>query len=110
MAHAHPASFARPTRVLDQPALKAQPPIKADRAKLAYTIGEAADALGVSRRKINYLIEQGDLPTIWAAGRRLIRAEALRAYLDAEEARNAGHKRTTPRTARAGIEPIGTPG
>lgn len=104
MAQATPAPFKRPNRDVDRPVLKAQPPMNADRAKLAYTIGEAADALGVSRRKINYLIEQGDLPTIWAAGRRLIRAEALRAYLDAEEARNAGHKRATPRTGSADIE------
>lgn len=97
-------------RDLDQLALKAQQYMKPDGGKLAYTIGEAADALGVSRRKINYLIEEGDLPTVWAAGRRLIRAEALRAYLDAEEARNAGHKRSTPRTARADTEAMGAPG
>ncbi len=97
-------------RDFDQPVLKAQSHTNADRAKLAYTIGEAADALGISRRKINYLIEEGDLPTIWAAGRRLIRAEALRAYLDAEAARHAGHKRTTPKTGRAENGALGAPG
>ncbi len=110
MAQANPASFKRPVRDVDQPVLKERPPLNTDRAKLAYTIGEAADALGVSRRKINYVIEQGDLPTIWAAGRSLIRAEALRAYLDAEETRTVGHKRTTPRTARADIESVGPHG
>ena len=45
--------------------------------KIAYTVDEAAAAIGVSRRKLYYLMSEGALPFSQRAGRRLIRADAL---------------------------------
>ena len=51
-------------------------------AKIAYTVDEAARAIGVSRRQVYYLMRAGDLPYSTRAGRRLIRSEALQALLN----------------------------
>lgn len=50
--------------------------------KIAYTVDEAAAAIGVSRRKLYYLMREGALPFSQRAGRRLIRADALQALLN----------------------------
>lgn len=50
--------------------------------KIAYTVDEAAAAIGVSRRKLYYLMSEGALPFSQRAGRRLIRADALQALLN----------------------------
>lgn len=54
--------------------------------KLAYTVDEAVKALGIGRSKLYEAIRAGDLRSIKAGGRTLIRAEALTAFLDAAEA------------------------
>lgn len=51
-------------------------------SKIAYTVDEAARAIGVSRRKVYYLMKAGELPFSTRAGRRLIRSEALQALLN----------------------------
>ncbi len=50
-------------------------------AKLAYRINEAADAIGVSRSTIYELIHRGELELGKVAGRSVILAENLEAYL-----------------------------
>jgi len=45
--------------------------------KLAYTVSEAAEALGVSRKLVYDLIHSGDFPSLKVGGRRLISAELL---------------------------------
>ncbi len=50
--------------------------------KIAYTVAEAAAAIGVSRRKLFYMIKAGELPSVMSCGRRLIRADALQALLN----------------------------
>jgi excisionase family DNA binding protein len=53
-------------------------------AKLAYRIDEAGSATGLSRSTLYGLIASGRLRSIKAAGRRLILADDLRAFLDAQ--------------------------
>lgn len=50
--------------------------------KLAYTINEAAAAIGISRAQVYRLIRAGDLQKFTWAGRSLIRADVLLAALD----------------------------
>lgn len=50
--------------------------------KIAYTVDEAAAAIGMSRRKVYYLMKEGALPFSQRAGRRLIRADALQALVN----------------------------
>lgn len=50
--------------------------------KLAYTIQEAASAIGVSKPTIYRAIRKGDLRMVKYLGRSLIRAEDLKAALD----------------------------
>lgn len=50
--------------------------------KLAYTIGEAASAVGVSKATIWRRIKDGDLTTFKWCGRTLIRADTLQHKLD----------------------------
>ena len=45
--------------------------------KLAYSVTEAAQALGVSRRTMYDLINREDFPTLKVGGRRLISRELL---------------------------------
>lgn len=58
-------------------------------AKLSYTVDEAAEAIGVSRRTIYVLVKQGDLSTFRFAGRTLIRADVLQAAIDRASGRRA---------------------
>jgi excisionase family DNA binding protein len=58
-----------------------------DNHKLAYSIPEAADALGgVSESTVWRMIRDGDLTTSRVRGRTVIRREVLVAYLDAQDA------------------------
>lgn len=57
--------------------------------KLAYTIDEAAEAMGVSRRTIYDQIRRGELEKFTWAGRTLIRADVLREALDRASGRRA---------------------
>lgn len=50
--------------------------------KIAYTVDQAAAAIGISRRKLYYLMSSGDLAFSQRAGRRLISAEALQALVN----------------------------
>lgn len=57
--------------------------------KLSYTINEAADAIGVSRRTVYDLIKRGELEKFTWAGRTLIRADVLQAAMDRASGRRA---------------------
>lgn len=50
--------------------------------KLAYTIQQAADAIGISRSSLYEEIKDGEIVTFRTKGRVLIRHETLVAYLD----------------------------
>ena len=52
--------------------------------KLAYSVEEAAEALGVSRSLIYRLIHQSGFPSVKLRGRRLISAELLAAWVKAQ--------------------------
>jgi excisionase family DNA binding protein len=53
-----------------------------DRADvLAVSVAEAAALMNISRAKLYELIARGEIPSIRLDGRRLVRVEALRAYL-----------------------------
>ena len=49
--------------------------------KLAFTIAEACVALGIGKTSLYELISSGELKSIRAAGRRLIRRSDLEAFL-----------------------------
>jgi len=51
-------------------------------AKLAYTVDEAARAIGVSRSTVYKLIRAGELTTFTWCGRTLIRADVLVQAMD----------------------------
>lgn len=53
--------------------------------RIAYRIDDAANAIGLSRSTIYELINAGKLRSVKAAGRRLILAEDLKAFLLAGE-------------------------
>ncbi len=60
------------------PALQAPAPvIPGGVPKLAYSVEEAAEALGVSRSLVYQLIHQSGFPSVKLRGRRLISAELL---------------------------------
>lgn len=50
--------------------------------RLAYPVAEAAQLLGVSRSQLYELFNTGDVPSVKIGTRRLVRHEALVAYLD----------------------------
>lgn len=52
--------------------------------KLAYSVDEAAEALGVSRSLVYRLIHQSGFPSVKLRGRRLISAELLAAWVKAQ--------------------------
>jgi len=58
-------------------------------SKLAYTVDEAAHAIGCSKRKVYQLVGEGELQTFKFAGRTLIRADVLREALDRASGRRA---------------------
>lgn len=75
------------------PAAPAQPPPPAQAQapatpggmpKLAYSVDEAAEALGVSRSLVYQLIHQGGFPSVKLRGRRLIAAELLAEWVRAQ--------------------------
>lgn len=53
------------------------------RAPLAYTIDEAAEAIGSSRSVLLGFINAGDLTTKWLGGKRIIAASELQEFVDA---------------------------
>lgn len=64
--------------------------------KLAYSVTEAAQALGVSRRTMYDLIHREDFPTLKVGGRRLISRELLAEWVR-EQA--GGQKEAAPGAA-----------
>lgn len=62
-----------PTTTLNHP--------REGQARLAYRIGELADAIGVSRSAAYNLIREGHLPAIKVCGVLLVLAEDLQAFL-----------------------------
>jgi excisionase family DNA binding protein len=54
--------------------------------RLAYSIKEASEALGLSRDSINDLIRTAELPSVKVGRRRLIPAAALHQLLDPQAA------------------------
>lgn len=57
--------------------------------KLAYSVTEAAEALGVSRNGVYDLIHREGFPSLPVGGRRLISAELLREWVR-DQARKGG--------------------
>lgn len=57
--------------------------------KLAYTVQEAAQAIGISRATIFRLIKRGALEAFSYAGRTLIRADVLQREIDKASGRLA---------------------
>lgn len=66
-------------------ALAASPPVPPEPPggvrKLAYSVEEAAEALGVSRSLVYQLIHQSGFPSVKLRGRRLISAELLAEWM-----------------------------
>lgn len=58
-------------------------------AKLSYTVDEAAEAVGVSRRTVYTLVKRGELQSFKWAGRTLIRRDVLERALDRASGRHA---------------------
>lgn len=52
--------------------------------RLAYSVEEAAQALGVSRPTVYTLMKRDDFPAFKVGGRTLISAEGLRAWVAAQ--------------------------
>lgn len=57
-----------------------------DNQKLAYSVPEAGQALGVSESTVWRMIRESSLTTSRVRGRTVIRREVLVAYLDAQDA------------------------
>jgi excisionase family DNA binding protein len=53
-------------------------------AKLAFSVAETCDALGLGKTNIYKLIADGKLDTVKIGGRRLVPAAAIQALLDRE--------------------------
>ena len=66
-----------------------------DSEKLVYSVTEAAQALGVSRRTMYEVIHQEGFPTLKVGGRRLISRELLAEWVKAQA---GGHKEAAPGT------------
>lgn len=58
-------------------------------AELTYSVTEAAEALGISRRTMYDLIHREDFPTLKVAGRRLISKELLAEWVKAQAQKGA---------------------
>ena len=58
-------------------------------AELTYSVTEAADALGISRRAMYDLIHREDFPTLKVGGRRLISKDLLREWVKAQAQKGA---------------------
>ncbi|HEY3401535.1 MAG TPA: helix-turn-helix domain-containing protein [Geothrix sp.] len=76
----------RPRKTVPEPAV-VQPPAPAPAPaphsrQMAYSVPEAALALGVSKSSVWKLIKEGDLPAVKLGRRTLISAEALQTLLD----------------------------
>ena len=73
--------YAAPAHPPSQP-VPAEPP--GGVRKLAYSVEEAAEALGVSRSLVYRLIHQRDFPSVKLRGRRVISAELLAEWMRAQ--------------------------
>lgn len=58
-------------------------------AELTYSVTEAAEALGISRRAMYDLIHREDFPTLKVGGRRLISKELLAEWVKAQAQKGA---------------------
>ena len=58
--------------------------------KLAYTVEEAAEAIGVSKRFMYDLIHREDFPSFQVGNRRLISRRLLAEWVDAQAGKNGG--------------------
>ena len=61
---------------------KPVPPCEPPQNRLALTVNETADTLGISRQSVYNALERGDLPCVTIGGRRLIPTADLLAFLD----------------------------
>ncbi len=50
--------------------------------RLAFTVKDAVDAIGLSRSKLYAMMKEGTLRSVLVGGRRLIPVDALRALVD----------------------------
>ena len=57
--------------------------------RLAYSVGEVAEALGISRATVNAHIASGTIPSVKLGGLRLIRREVLDSLLGGDEPNEA---------------------
>ncbi|MDJ0324964.1 helix-turn-helix domain-containing protein [Cryobacterium sp. PH31-AA6] len=55
---------------------------RAPRPPLAYSVVEAAEAIGISASKLEQIIARGDIAPRWIDGKRILTAVELLAYLD----------------------------
>lgn len=84
-AAAKPTAAAHPT----EGAAQSDSARRAAPTKVAYTVHEAAAAVGVSRPQIYRMIRAGELSKFTWAGRTLIRADVLQAAIDRASSRRA---------------------
>lgn len=58
--------------------------------KLAYSVVEVAQVLGISRPKVYDLLHRDDFPAFKIGGRVLVSVEGLRRWVEAQAAREEG--------------------
>ncbi len=68
-------------------------------AELTYTVTEAAEALGISRRSMYDLLHKEGFPTLKVGGRRLISRELLAEWVRTQA---GGQNNTAASSAKAG--------
>lgn len=67
------------------PGIPSPVPVESDSVqRLAYTVEEAAEAMGISRRSMYNLINREGFPTLKVGGRRLISVELLAEWVRAQ--------------------------
>lgn len=80
-------------------------------AELTYSVTEAAEAIGVSRRTMYDLIHRQDFPTLKVGGRRLISKELLAEWVKAQaggqkEAARGAANTTSGKAEKGKIGPV----
>lgn len=83
-------------------------------AELTYSVTEAAEAIGVSRRTMYDLINREDFPTLKVGGRRLISKELLADWVRAQaggqkEAARGATNTTSGRAEKVVNGPVSAP-
>jgi len=79
------------------------PPAAPSVPRLTFSMAEAAEAVGVSRRGLYNLAARDGLPTVKLGGRRLVRVADLREWIAARPVDPAGQE-----TSREALHGVGT--